>query len=89
MSSVTYTLRFRYNTRSTRWEMDIADGSNNDILDGIVLLIESDLTYQYKTALASLPPGIFFVLDNTNQDSQPTQFSFGNTHSLIYDDLQS
>jgi hypothetical protein len=86
LSGVTYTIRFRYNNRSTRWEMDIADGSNNDILDGIVLLINEDLTYQYKTALANLPAGTFFVLDNTNQNTQPTQFSFGTTHSLIYAD---
>lgn len=86
LSGVSYTLRFRYNTRNTRWEMDIADGAGNDILDGIVLLINNDLTFQYQTALSNLPVGNFFVVDKTGQGMQPTQFSFGTTHSLIYAD---
>ncbi len=86
LSTITYTLNFRYNSRASRWEMDILDASNNQILSGIILLINQDLTYQYKTALSNLPVGTFFVLDNTNQDTQPTQYSFGTTHSLIYAD---
>lgn len=89
LSTITYTLTFRYNSRSSRWIMDIADGSNNIILSGIILLINQDLTYQYKTAIANLPIGTFFVLDNTNENTQPTQYSFGITHSLIYQDPNS
>ena len=89
LSGVSYTLRFRLNNRSNRWIMDIADASNVDILDGIVLLINRDLTYQYQTAMANLPAGQFFVVDNTGEGNEPTQYSFGNTHSLIYADPDS
>jgi hypothetical protein len=89
LSGTTYVLRFRYNYRSTRWMMDIADASNNDILDGMVMKINTDLTYQFRTSLSNLPPGQFFVIDNTGNNNQPTQYSFGNTHTLYYADPDS
>lgn len=84
LSGVVYTLRFRFNTRMQRWIMDIADPSNNDILDGIPLLIGRDLSGQY--VIDGLPVGISFCSDDTNQDTQPTRFSFGTDHSLVYGD---
>ena len=89
LSGVAYTLRFRFNTRSNRWIMDIADASNNDILNGMTMLINVDLTYNYRTAISKLPPGQFFVIDNTGKNNQPTQYSFGTTHSLVYGDPNS
>lgn len=89
LSGISYTLRFRYNYRSTRWIMDIADASNNDILDGLPLLIQRDLTYQFLSSISKLPPGNFFCLDNTGAGNQPSQYSFGNTHSLFYVDPDS
>lgn len=86
LSGVVYVLTFRYNTRSSRWEMDIADGSNNVILSGIIMLINQDLTYQYKTAISNLPVGTFFIIDNTNKDIQPTLNSWGITNTLTYAD---
>lgn len=86
LSSVTYTLSFRFNSRSQRWVMDINDGSNNPILSGLVLLINEDLTYQYKNTFDNLPPGTFFVLDNTGQSMEPGPTSFGVTHTLFYAD---
>jgi hypothetical protein len=89
LSGITYTLTFRYNSRSTRWVMDIGDASNNPIQLGLVLLINVDLTYQYRPANISLPVGTFFVQDNTGQGIQPTQYSFGTTHTLFYGDPTS
>lgn len=89
LSGVVYTLRFRFNNRSNRWEMDIADASDTDILDGIPLLIESDLTYQYRDSVAGLPPGQFTVVDITGAGQQPTLYSFGLTHQLNYVDPDS
>lgn len=64
--------------------MDVADPSNNDILNGIPLLIGRDLIGQY--VIEGLPFGIMFCTDDTNQDSQPIRFSFGIDHSLGYGD---
>jgi hypothetical protein len=84
LSGAIYTLNIRYNTRMARWTMDIEDSAANVILAGVTLLINRDLTGQYL--YLSIPPGVFFALDNTNTDTEPTQFSFGTTNSFVYGD---
>lgn len=82
LSNVIFTLHFRFNSRSNRWIMDINDPSDNPILSGIPVLIQRNLTSQYTTF--TVPAGTFFAIDDTNKDTQPTQFSFGTDHSLWY-----
>jgi len=84
LSNVIYTLRFRFNTRSSRWILDIADASNNDILNGVPILIERDMAGQY--VIPGLPVGLIFATDDTNQGTEPTRFSFGQDHTLWYGD---
>lgn len=83
LSGVQYTLTFRYNTRMTRWVMDIADASNVPILSSMPLLLGQSLTGRF-TGLPGVPVGTFFVLDDTGQGAQPTRYSFGTTHRLMY-----
>jgi hypothetical protein len=83
LTSVAYTLRFRYNTRMQRWIMDCADASNNDIVNGVPLLINNLELYQYVNSL--LPYGQLIPVDNRNNiQEQPTRYSFGTTHDLLY-----
>lgn len=82
LSSVLYTLQFRYNGRMNRWIMDVSDAAGNQIVSGLPLLIKRNLAGQYVTL--SLPPGIFIADDVTNNDAQPTQFSFGLQNFLYY-----
>ncbi len=84
LSNVVYTLLIRYNGRMRRWIMNIQDASGNDVINGIPLLIGINLAGRFVTA--ALPPGVFFVLDNTNQSDQPERFAFGTTHTLYYQD---
>jgi hypothetical protein len=83
LSATQYVQRFRFNTRMNRWIMDIADSMNNDILDSVPLLINRNLTGQFNY-LPGFPPGQFFVLDSTNQGTQPTRYSFGVDHLAYY-----
>lgn len=84
LSGVIYTAHMRYNGRMARWILDINDSSDNPILVGIPVLIERNMTGQYVSL--TLPPGIFFATDDTNQDNQPTILSFGLDHTLWYED---
>lgn len=84
LSGVIYQLQFKYNTRMARWIMSVNDSTGNQLLAGIVLLIERNLTGQYL--YLTIPPGLFFCTDDTSQDTQPTQFSFGVDHTLFYVD---
>jgi len=79
-----YTLRFIFNTRMNRWILDIADSGDNDIICGLPILIERDIAGQY--VIVGLPPGILFSRDNQTRVEQPSRYSFGMTHSLLYED---
>lgn len=87
LSSVIYTLRFRYNTRMQRYIIDIGDSANNPIIVGLPLLINRDVNGQY--VLTGLPVGTLFATDDTNLDTQPSRNSFGNDHTLFYADPDS
>lgn len=84
LSGTIFTLEFRYNTRDNRWIMDILDPSENPILVGIPCLINRNLTGQYS--YLSVPIGTIFATDDTGQQTQPTEFSFGIDHTLWYFD---
>lgn len=84
LSGTLFTLRFRYNTRMSRWIMDIADSQNNDLLNGLPMLINRNLNGRFVDA--GLPRGFLFCTDDTNQGTQPTRYSFGKDHSLFYFD---
>lgn len=79
-----FTMHFSFNVRMQRYIMQINDASDNVILAGVPILIERDLTGQYATL--AIPEGTFFSTDDTGQDTQPTQFSFGVDHTLWYVD---
>lgn len=84
LTGVVYTVRLRFNSRMNRWILDLADPSNNDILVGLPVLIQRNLASQY--VITGLPSGPLFCNDNTGQNNQPTQFSFGISHTLYYID---
>lgn len=84
LSGVTYSLEIRYNGRMNRYIMNVNDAQNNQILSGLPVLINRNMTGQYRTL--SIPVGTFFSVDDTNQGVQPTQYSFGLTHTMVYGD---
>lgn len=87
ISSTVYTLRLRFNSRMKRWILDIADAQNGSLITSLPLLVARNLNSRFVET--NLPVGIFFCVDNTGQDNQPTRFSFGLTHSLLYLDPTS
>jgi hypothetical protein len=84
LSATQFTLVMRFNGRMNRWILDVNDQSGNPILSGIPVLIRRNLTGQY--AYLAVPQGTLFALDDTGQDTQPTQFSFGLDHTVWYAD---
>lgn len=84
LSGVQYTLRLRFNSRSNRWILDIADAADNNIIVGLPILVLRDVNGQYVNP--GVPPGTFFCINNVGDGSQPTLNSFGLTHSLLYQD---
>ncbi len=85
LSGTLFTLIFRYNSRMSRWMLDIADSIGNPIVVGLPILINRNIAGQYST-LAGVPVGVFFATDDTQTESQPTMNSFQVDHTLFYGD---
>jgi len=87
LSGIIYTCRFRFNTRMNRWMIDLCDSAENEIINGLPLLISRNITGQF--VIAGLPTGVIFVTDDTGQDQQPTRYSFNQDKTLFYVDLNA
>lgn len=87
LSGTIFNVQVIFNVRMNRYVMNINDTSGNPILGGIPVLIERNLTGQYVTL--AIPEGTFFCTDDSGQDQQPTQFSFGVDHTMFYVDPAS
>jgi hypothetical protein len=82
LTGVVYTFTLRYNGRMDRWILNIDDIAGNQILSGIVLLINRDLLAQYPTL--NVLAGQLIAMDASQKNIQPTQFSFGDNNFLVY-----
>ncbi len=87
LSGTIFQIQMIYNVRMDRWIMNINDSAGNQILSGLPILIQRNITGQYGTL--AIPAGVFLAQDNTGQDTQPTQFSFGVDHTCYYIDPDS
>jgi hypothetical protein len=83
LSGSQYKLSWKYNTRMDRWFLDIMLANDTVILSGLVWLIGRDLTGQFA-GQTNVPVGTFFCVDDTNQGTQPTRYSFPLNHSALY-----
>src|SRR5271168_4321272 len=84
LSGAVFNFQIIFNVRMNRWTMNINDNLGNTILAGVPVLINRNLYNQY--GYLSLPEGPMIAIDNTGQDSQPTQLSFGTQNSMYYVD---
>ena len=76
-----YSLRFRFNSESGHWSMDISDRNREPIVTGIRLVKGQSLLYACR--VIGLPRGDFFVVGN----GMPTRKNMGDGLQLIYLEL--
>lgn len=82
LANVRYTLTLRFNTRMSRWLLDVGDAADKALVLGVPLLINRNLLRQYPGR--GLPPGAMFVTDESGAEQQPSLSSFLRTHVLWY-----
>ena len=70
-----------------RWLIDICNASEQEILNGLPLLINRNLKGQF--VISGLPSGVLFVTDDTEKDEQPGRFSFGKDKTFFYVDINA
>lgn len=85
LDQVIYTLKYRWNDRMSRWVMDIANEQGENIVAGIVLGTNRDLTSRYKTY--AIPQGFFIVYDETGNQLNPNRSNFGKEVKMFYDEV--
>lgn len=84
LSKVLYTMEVRYNIRMDRWLLSLYDAAMNPLVMGMPLLVTRAIGAQYVTL--ALPPGTFFVQDDSGKNAQPTLASFLLDHRFFYAD---
>lgn len=82
-----YTLRFRYNTRGAYWSMDIATSEDIDVVNGIPIQVNVDLTSRFDRS--DLPPGAILAYDESGNAAEPTRDNFGQTVKLLYQEANA
>lgn len=77
-----YTLHFLYNTFTLQWTISIIDLDEVHIIDGLKLVLNSNLFAQYPAA--GLPAGELYCIDTTENETEITRDNLGDTVQLIY-----
>lgn len=82
LEGTVYLMHFKLNDRSKRWTMDIKLEDGTLLVAGIPLIVNWPLIRRFKDS--RLPPGEFYVVNETGGTEEPREDSFLETHVLIY-----
>lgn len=77
-----YTFRFRFNRRMERWIMDVLDENDLPLILGTPLHIDWDLLRRFQNE--GLPPGNFYLVDESGEGKPATRETMGGDHKLFY-----
>lgn len=82
LDSVVYQLTLDWNTRTESWTLSVADASAVAIVAGVRVGADYPMLRQYLHL--DLPPGLLICLDTEGLVEDPTRFSLGARHKLVY-----
>jgi len=85
LGSSTYSMRLRWNERGESWQLDLADGAGNPLLDGLRLVTLYPLLSRFRYN-PSLPPGELWFMDTRDLEGKPTLEGMGDRFRLYYVD---
>lgn len=83
LDEVDYFLRFRWNSRSALWLMDIYDADDQPINMSIRLVVNTNLIEKYKND--RMPKGILMLFDTEGSYEECGFDELGNRCVLIYE----
>ena len=85
LDGVNYTLVFSYNDRTSVWDMCVQDSSGTPLVDGISMVPDYPLNYRFNYGqVPGMPPGLFFLIDESGQNRTPDNTNFGQGINLYY-----
>ena len=84
LNGESFRLRFHWNTRENNWYMDIMDTEDNNLLLGVKLVVDYELTKRYKY-IQGLPKGEFFVTAIAENESEELTYdNFGSKYIMVF-----
>jgi len=82
LDGTTYIFKFRFNTRSDKWMMDISTEDGIKLLSGIPLLVEARLINRFVDV--RLPQGTLFLINTKDEYVECGRYDLGNDCLLLY-----
>jgi hypothetical protein len=82
LDNISYIFSFSYNTRFSKWIMEILNAENQVILSGIPLYSDRLLLKNYK--YLSVPQGDLLCVDTESLNEDPNKEDFGARFKLVY-----
>jgi len=84
LDGITYTFRFRWNTRATAWFMDIKDVNDTPLVMGVKIVLNIELLASFKHL--AIPQGTMLAVNLENENQAPTRDNFGTEIRLVYNE---
>lgn len=82
IENTTYFFVFKFNRRMDRWQIDIQDQNKVDLVSGVPLLTNVDITKQVR--YLAIPKGYFLVFDTEGDAINPSQKDLGDRVQFLY-----
>ncbi len=83
LDGITYSFKFRYNSRMDRWAFDILTANNGPIVEGVIVLTGTSLLARF--ADGRLPAGDLFVLNKEDATASPGRNDLQENVFILYE----
>lgn len=87
LDQVSYTLKFRFNSRINIWVYDVIDSEGEPIYAGIPFYTE--VISPLQTVSSKSPKGLLYVINSENQGVDGGRFDIGNSVEMFYDEVET
>lgn len=82
LEGVQLVFRFDWNGRDIRWNISIYDTSENPLVLGLPLNINTELLERFE--IAGLPPGLLMLYDTSGKNVEAGRDDLGDRCKLVY-----
>ena len=82
LAEVDYRLSFAFNTRDSRWYMDVAQADGTVLVSGTPIVVDMPLLLRFTDT--DLPAGYLVATDATGAGLEPVKDDFGDRVQLIF-----
>lgn len=82
LEDIQLVMKFDWNGRDTKWNVSIYDTSENPLVLGLPLNINTELLARFE--IVGLPPGLMMLFDSSGKNEEAGRDDLGDRCKLIY-----